>query len=261
MKIPEKNWFEIVRQEFYHPATVLWRAVELRHIENAFFRHNLLEPVLDLGCAEGKIADSLFKKNILIGLDNCWELISQNKKEAYKALVLADGCKIPFKDKTFGSIFSNCVIEHILDLDSLLAESYRLLKPGGIFFFTVPSDKFGDFLFFSTIFSNLGLKGPANWYKVKRNELLNHFHCYDHSHWGELLKNKGFALIEYDYYMPKKSTFVWDFLAAIWFLPGKLKLNLSKKLFPLTELKALYNSDNIKGFRGGGLLIIAQKVG
>ena len=260
MKNHENNWLEIVGREFDHPATVLWRAVELRYIEDAFFRHNLLEPVLDLGCAEGKIADALFKKNTLIGLDNCWELIRQNKKEAHKALVLADGCKTPFKDEVFGSIFSNCVIEHIPGLDSLLVESYRLLKPGGIFLFTVPSDKFGDFLFFHVLFKRLGMNSLANRYSKMRNSRLCHFHCYSHQVWQEKLEAKGFELVEYVYYMPKEALMRWDFLAGIVFIFGKIKISSFLKRKFTQELKPVFDKYTKPDCDiGGSLLIVAQK--
>ena len=184
------KWLELLKEKFEHPAIVLWRAVELRHIEEFLKKYELPVPILDLGCAEGKIADALFNNNELIGLDNCWELLSQNKnRDIYKALILADGCRMPFKSGAFGSVFSNCVIEHIPDIGSLLGEVSRILKEKSIFIFTVPSNKFADFLFFSKVFNNLGLKRLAQWYGRKRNKQLNHFHCYDHNRWKQILKH------------------------------------------------------------------------
>lgn len=245
------NWFDILKSEFDHPATVLWRAVELRHIEEFLKKHELSSPILDLGCAEGKIAGALFKNKELIGLDNCWELISENKKtNIYKALILADGCRMPFKDGVFGSVFSNCVIEHIRGLDSVAEEAVRVLKDNGLFLFTVPSHKFGDFLFFSTIFENLRLRSLSSWYKNKRNAMLNHFHCYEHNYWREFLNKKGLELVEYKYYMTKEATFAWDFLAvAVRLLPGIYRL------FPV-QIKKYYTQDSDIG---AGLLIVARK--
>lgn len=255
------NWFDILKGEFGHPATVLWRAVELRHIEEFLKKYKLSSPILDLGCAEGKIADALFNNKELIGLDNCWELLSQNKnRDIYKALILADGCRMPFKDGVFSSVFSNCVIEHIPDIDSLLGEVSRILKEKSIFIFTVPSNKFADFLFFSKAFNNLGLKRLAQWYGRKRNKKLNHFHCYDHNRWKQILSERGLQLIEYRYYMTEDATAAWDLLAAIVFVLRPIwplrsffrKLNgwLSGYLFKF------YNMDSQTG---GALLLAAQK--
>lgn len=260
VKTNEENWVAVLKDEFEHPAIVLWRAAELREINKAITRNYLKEPILDLGCAEGKIAHALFKDKSLIGLDNSWELLSQNRKfKAYKALVLADGCLMPFKFEIFGSVFSNCVVEHIPALDNLLDEVRRVLKEKGIFIFTVPSHRFGDFLFFSVIFNKLGLKGLAEWYKNKRNKLLNHFHCYDHIRWREILREKGLNLLEYNYYMPGKATFIWDFLAFYVFLLTKLRFKIGRPFFLEKLVRKGYTSEFVNNEAGGALLIVAQK--
>jgi len=262
LEVLEKDWLDILKEQFEHPAIVLWRAVELRHIDSALREYKLDAPILDLGCAEGKIADVLFKSDELIGLDNSWELLSQNRKtNIYKALILADACRLPYKNGVFGSVFSNCVIEHIPNLDMVLSEVSRVLKAKGLFLFTVPSHKFADFLFFAVIFDNLGLRSIASWYKIKRNKMLSHFHCYDHNRWRDILKSKGLDLIDYQYYMNKKTTAIWDFFAGGVFLLRKLKLKLDKNLFITRILKASYASNLADNGIGGGLLIVAQKQG
>ena len=262
--MPEANrndWLEAVNNEFEHPAIALWRAVELRHIHNALKALPLKEPILDLGCAEGKIAGILFNGQKLIGLDNCWELLSQNHRpQTYKALILADACKMPYKERVFSSVFSNCVIEHIHDLKGVLSETERVLKEQGLLIFTVPSHKFADFLFFSIVFDKIGLKKLSRWYGRKRNQLLNHFHCYDHMQWRQILEESGFNLLSYDYYMSKEATFAWDFLAILVFI--------SRYILPIKKLRAGINSllgrYSVKYYHtdtdiGGGLLIIAKK--
>lgn len=255
------DWLSEVENKFDHPAVVLWRAIELKHIEEVLNKRNLTEPILDLGCAEGKIAGLLLKGKKLIGLDNSWELLGQNKKnEVYQELILADACYMPFKNGFFSSVFSNCVVEHIPDIKAVLQEVYRVLKPKGIFLFTVPSDKFGDYLFFSAIFNNLGLRSISNWYKKKRNSLLNHFHCYSHNRWGELLDKGSFDLIEYNYYMPKKAAIFWDFLAfLILILRSARLLNLVQPKLNKYLRNYLKRYYSMESGTGAGLLIVAQK--
>ncbi len=257
----EKNWLTVIAGKFDHPAIILWRAVELKYIDKALEERKLRGPVLDLGCAEGKIGSLIFKGSFVIGLDNCWGLLSENKeKDIYKALILADGCSMPYKNAVFASVFSNCVIEHIPDIDCLLDEAARVLKDNGTLIFTVPSHKFGDFLFFTAIFENLRLKGLANWYKRKRNKLLNHFHCYSHNQWQDILNEHGLSLQEYKYYMTKEATSYWDFLAAaILTLKKAWPLSyLSPKInkWFINRLKAYYDMDSSIG---SGLLLVAQK--
>lgn len=255
------DWLSEVENKFSHPSIILWRAIELKHIEEALNKYNLTEPILDLGCAEGKIAGLLFKEKKLIGLDNSRELISQNKRnDIYQGLVLADACNMPFKDGFFSSVFSNCVIEHIPDIKAVLREACRVLKPKGIFLFTVPSDKFGQFLFFYVLFKKLGLNSLAGWYSKKRNSWLNHFHCHGHNVWQEKLNSKGFSLLEYVYYMPKKAVILWDFLAAIFFMVHKIQpFSFLEKKINL-KLRSIFEKYlNQDCGLGGGLLIVAVK--
>lgn len=260
-KSKSKNWLDIVKKEFDHPSVVLWRAVELRQIDFLFDKYILEKPILDLGCAEGKIGSLFFKEKSAVGLDNCWESIKENKKtDTYKGLVMADACVMPYKNKVFGSIFSNCVIEHISDLDKVLKEVHRVIKDRGIIIFTVPSHNFGDFLFFSVLFNGLGLKCLAKWYKTKRNKLLNHFHCYDHNRWREILDQNGFRVLEYKYYLSRRATCYWDLMAVI--------AITVKHIWPLNCLGCGINNwfsnrlnlyYNLESKDGGGLLILAEK--
>ena len=51
---------------------------------------------------------------------------------------LWDGKKMPFEDASFDVVISTEVLEHVSDPDAYLMEVKRVLKPGGMFFFTVP---------------------------------------------------------------------------------------------------------------------------
>ena len=50
--------------------------------------------------------------------------------------------EMPFEDSSFDVVFSNCVLEHVEGLDDMLAHVGRVLKPGGQFVFTVPTEDF-----------------------------------------------------------------------------------------------------------------------
>ncbi|MFH0772093.1 MAG: class I SAM-dependent methyltransferase, partial [Candidatus Omnitrophota bacterium] len=47
--------------------------------------------------------------------------------------VTFDGIRLPFKNDSFDMIFSNQVLEHVINPKALLVEVGRVLKPGGYF--------------------------------------------------------------------------------------------------------------------------------
>ena len=53
-------------------------------------------------------------------------------------LLCMDLQNIPFEDKTFDVVISEEVMEHIEDYNKALDEVYRVLKPEGIYIFTIP---------------------------------------------------------------------------------------------------------------------------
>jgi ubiquinone/menaquinone biosynthesis C-methylase UbiE len=46
---------------------------------------------------------------------------------------------IPYEDGTFDLVHASNVIEHVTGVDRAFAEAYRVLKPGGVFWFTAAS--------------------------------------------------------------------------------------------------------------------------
>jgi SAM-dependent methyltransferase len=94
--------------------------------------------LLDAGC--GKMPYKAYilaggKVNEYIGLDI-------ESAKAYDANIRPDftwnGRVMPFRDGEFDSAFATEVLEHCPEPEVFLREVHRVLKPGGVFFFTVP---------------------------------------------------------------------------------------------------------------------------
>jgi ubiquinone/menaquinone biosynthesis C-methylase UbiE len=103
------------------------------------------EKLLDMGMGTG-LSSYLFKKAGLgiYGLDNSEEMLKICKqKNIASDLKLFDLNEnfLPYKDLEFHHIISVGVFHFFQDLESFFNESYRILKEGGTFSFTVKDSK------------------------------------------------------------------------------------------------------------------------
>jgi len=90
--------------------------------------------LLDFGCGS-KPYEDLFKVDEYIGID------MENTGHGHansKIDVFYDGNNIPFPDNSFDSVFCSEVFEHIFNLEEVLLEIRRVMKPGAQILITVP---------------------------------------------------------------------------------------------------------------------------
>jgi len=90
--------------------------------------------MLDFGCGS-KPYRSLFEVSEYVGLDTNDSGHDHSHEEID---LFYDGKKIPFNDEYFDSVLSSEVFEHVFNLDEVLQEIGRVLKPGGHLMITLP---------------------------------------------------------------------------------------------------------------------------
>lgn len=185
----------------------LWRCQEFMALRNVA----LEDPVLDLGCGEGLFSSFMFPGHEVIGMDiSEMEVRRAREFGIHRLTLVADGCHLPFQDNSFGSVVSNCVIEHVPDLGALLCEVHRVLRPGGLFLATVPTDQFAPNLFFSRVFSTLGLGIAARAYGRFVNRMFSHAHVYSETGWARVFQDAGFDTPQTRSIMPGRVVSVFD---------------------------------------------------
>jgi SAM-dependent methyltransferase len=178
----------------------------------------------------------------------------------------ASGAGMPFPSAHFSTVISNSVLEHIPDLDPVLAQVARVLKPGGKFVFCVPSENFLPFLSISRGLRRVGLSGPAQSYAAFFNRISRHHHCDDPATWEARLDAAGLRQVKHWYYFSQGAlaTLEWGHYFGV---PSVL----AKKLFGrwiisptranlwLTERLVRRYYDEPLPERGAYLFFVAEK--
>jgi len=168
----------------------------LRAVEARFYQDLVLpSPVLDLGCGDGHFATIAFERPLDVGLDPWWKPLRQTaRRGGYRITVHGFGDRMPFSDGYFSSCISNSVLEHIPDVEAVLYEVARVLKPGSPFVFCVPNHQFLQTLSVSRFFDRLGLRMLAEAYRRFFNRVSRHYHCDSPEVWSERLQRSGFTI-------------------------------------------------------------------
>lgn len=228
-------------------------------------KHQFEAPILDIGCGDGIFVDILFNKSIDLGIDpNGKELARAKKTNKYQELIECYGDNIPKPDKSFKTIFSNSVMEHIPDIIPVLKESYRLLDNNGKLYLTLPTQLFDKYTLGYQILNKLGLENKGNKFSSFFNKFWNHFHYHDDAGWRKLFSEIGFNVEFVQEYGKKNMCMFNDFMSLFsfpsflarkinntWFWSSKWRNKYVKILTTLVPI----NFQNIEAQKGEGGLI------
>jgi SAM-dependent methyltransferase len=202
-----------LRDNPFQPATAFWRAIEIEQV----IRHSVPEGLgLDLGCGDGRVTQMVLERarpgtRPLVGVDpDPAEAGMAASLGIYQRVLAVPGDKIPAADASFDWVFSNSVLEHIDALAPVLHEVARLLKPGGTFLFTVPSDGF-----------HRCLKGPILPFVSRQTYLddldrrLAHKRYWSAADWREHLLAEGLEVVDITPYMPARAARRWETISRL----------------------------------------------
>lgn len=196
----------------FQPATAFWRAVEVEVLRRYL-------PVtgkgLDLGCGDGKLTALLFGDKLqhvtLVGIDGDPGEVEQAARiGVYERLHACDAAQIPEESHSFDFILSNSVLEHIKAIEPVIQESARLLKPGGIFIFTVPGANFH-----ACLRGPLGRNASRAVYLEELDRRLAHFRYWGLREWSDVLSRYGFKVTAHEEYLSCTEVQRWEDISRV----------------------------------------------
>jgi ubiquinone/menaquinone biosynthesis C-methylase UbiE len=253
--------------------------------------------ILDLGCGDGRVSSTMFscaqhscdkkEPNTLIGIDpDVEDSAIARKSGLYEKVHTCSASAIPEENGSFDFCFANSVIEHIPDINDVLAEVGRVLRPNGKFILTVPSTAFDGLMKTSRFWAKKFSRGNLQEYSRMIDARLAHCHYYDYNKAQVMLRNVGLDIVQEELYFPESAVRIWESISnctagyiyrllgsnlkphGIQKKTGLLRLQyaiprsvqttiLSSFLKPKIK-KVLRNSKHDKIY--GGYLVVAQKL-
>ena len=247
-----------------HPASKLWRSIELKTVYEMTKGETFRGPSLDLGGGDGYLSHLLFDKQFTYNVDNdeAREVDEAQRSGRYKHVLKESAEHMSLPNESLGLVFSNSVIEHIPDVEAVLSEVARTLKKGGVFLFTSPSDQFKNHLYISSKLNAFGLGYAAEKYAIARNAALNHYHTYSHTKWRKLLANHGLKLIKHAYYIDPTTCMMWDKIALETRVRGLIDRNCQQHMWKKYQstIYSLYTNAHASKTKGASVALYAIKI-
>jgi ubiquinone/menaquinone biosynthesis C-methylase UbiE len=222
-----------IRDYPFQPATGFWRSIEIGQVISYPFPEGF---GLDLGCGDGKLTQIILEgvgHRELVGVDiDPKETAQAEQLRIYQHIHTTPADKIPEADETFDFAFSNSVLEHIDNIEDVLAETARLLKRGGIFLFTVPGDKLHQCL-----------RGPLlPWvsrqtYLKELDDRCAHKRYWSIEDWRKNLAINNLEIEQVNEYLSQSEVQRWETIAR--FTSGILYVLFGKKKHPIEIQRTL----------------------
>lgn len=110
--------------------------------------------LLDVGCGGGLLAPHLPAGYRHVGVDLSEPALAVAAEHGVEP-VLADVSALPFGDGAFDVVVAGEILEHVTDLDAVVAEACRVLRPGGLLVCDTIADTFVARLVLVTIAERL----------------------------------------------------------------------------------------------------------
>jgi malonyl-CoA O-methyltransferase len=124
----------------FHQKSIAEKVVE--NYKNFYTKDNLNNCVVDIGSGTGFVSNECFRQGLfdsMICLDISEAMLNQDREyKNKKSKLCADLHALPFQKESLDVCLSSYAFQWTNNYEKLFSELYRVLKPGGIVFFSTP---------------------------------------------------------------------------------------------------------------------------
>jgi len=196
------------------PPLSHWRAWEYA----AYQKHQLSGRILDLGCGDGRYFNLIWPQaHDVIGID-VDPVVAQlaSFSGIYNEVHVTTACQLPLPDHSIDHVFANCSLEHMADLEEVLAEIYRCLRPGGTLLCSVVTNRFIEWSLLPHLFTLAGYDQAAT--NLKREFLSYHnlVNPLTVTEWEQKLNGAGFVSELHTPILPKFNSGFFLLMDSLW---------------------------------------------
>ncbi len=184
---------------------------------------SFVAPMLDLGCGDGTyfaimldrlgrpIDPSTGTLGDVYGIDPlAEELVKAEKRGVYTKLFHGMSNAIPLPSESVNTVFSNSVVEHIADKDGTIREVARILRSGGRYLFSAPSQNFAlHFRFRGWLERVFGARVAQAWVDVINRKFIHHW-IQSPEQWGDDLAKHGLVIDSFRYTLSPENAATWE---------------------------------------------------
>ena len=201
------------------PPLSHWRAWEYA----AYKHHKIDGRILDIGCGDGRYFQLIWPKaNNVIGVDFDPETAERGRLSGvYRSVHTTVAHDIPEPESSFDHAFANCSLEHMDNLDGVLAEIARCLKPGGTLSCSVVTNRFVEWSLLPAMVSEAGFDEVSATLQAKfmqYHHLANPLKVED---WTASFNKAGFIVESHIPILPRYSGNIWALMDSLWHLTRK----------------------------------------
>jgi ubiquinone/menaquinone biosynthesis C-methylase UbiE len=143
--------------------------------------------LLELGGGSSDLLESL-GSSTAVACDLSREMLVQRPNGDRSYRVVAVGEQLPFGDARFDGVFSINMLEHVIDLERVLAESVRVLADGGLWLALTPNGNWEGLLDLAERWSLKIPEGPHQF-------LTSHRLCQEVSRYFELVEHRTLLML------------------------------------------------------------------